>query len=168
MLTTFEFEVTAPRHLQVITSAHWDKVERCEDETEDEDGFRHRHFFSGLYPTFAHEMRIVVGRFAAVSSPIKGITLFAPKAGEFEEKLEVAAQGVGKAITTFEEYLGHPYPISCLNVVFMPASYVGSRENQGACINIHRTSWLVDAALNSALLDSRIHIATAIARQWFG
>jgi len=168
VLTTFEFEVTAPRYLQVITSAHWDKVERCEDETEDEDGFRHRHFFSGLYPTFAHEMRIIVGRFVAVSSPIKGITLFAPKDGEFEEKLEVAARGVGKAITTFEEYLGHPYPISCLNVVFMPASYVGSRENQGACINIHRTSWLVDAALNSALLESRIHIATAIARQWFG
>ena len=31
VLTTFDFSVSAPRDLQVITSAHWDRVERCDD-----------------------------------------------------------------------------------------------------------------------------------------
>ena len=77
-LTTFEFSVSAPRELTVVASAHWDKVERCVDEVEDEDGFRLVHHFSGLYPTFAHEMRLICGEFTRVSSPIKGVTLFAP------------------------------------------------------------------------------------------
>ena len=168
VLTTFDFSVSAPRDLQVITSAHWDRVERCDDIDEDEDGFRLRHHFTGMYPTFAHEMRLICGRFKAVSSPIKGVTLFAPKDGDYAERLEIAAAGVSKAIVAYEEYLGHPYPISCLNIVFMPDEYVGARDSLGACMNIHSAKWLIDPTLNTALLDARVHIATAIARQWFG
>ena len=167
-LTTFEFSVSAPRQLTVVASAHWDKVERCVDEVEDEDGFRLVHHFSGLYPTFAHEMRLICGEFTRVSSPIKGVTLFAPARGGYEERLAVAAAGVGKAITAYEEYLGHPYPIACLNIVFMPDEYAGARDGLGACINVHSVKWLTHPTLNTALMESRVHIASAIARQWFG
>ena len=167
-LTTFEFSVSAPRELTVVASAHWDKVERCVDEVEDEDGFRLVHHFSGLYPTFAHEMRLICGEFTRVSSPIKGVTLFAPARGGYEERLAVAAAGVGKAIAAYEEYLGHPYPIACLNIVFMPDEYAGARDGLGACINVHSVKWLTHPTFNTALMESRVHIASAIARQWFG
>ena len=168
VLTLFEFSVSAPRHLQVITSAHWDRLEKCDANDVDDDGFRLRHYFSCMYPSFAHEMRMFLGKFRAHSSPVKGVTLFAPAGDEFEERLEIAGAGVGKAITAFEEYLGHPYPVSCLNIVFLPDSYVTSRDEQGCCINLLSTKWLVDKSFNSGLLDARLRIASAIASQWFG
>lgn len=169
-LTTFDFAVNAPRDWQVVASAHWDRVEKCRDsdEGEDEDGFRLIHHFSGMYPTFAHEMRLICGKLSAVSTPIKGVTLFAPAGQGLEERMQTAAVGIGKAIVAYEEYLGHPYPVSCLNVVFLPDVLVRERDALGACVNVHSARWLVDPALNSALLDARVHLATAIARQWFG
>ena len=169
VLTMFDFSVRAPRDWQVIASAHWDRVEKTRDADEDDpDGFRLTHHFTGMYPTLAHDMRLICGAFTAVSSPIKGVTLFAPAEGGFEERMEVAAAGVGKAIVAYEEYLGHPYPVSCLNIVFLPDSRTSERDALGACVNMHSTKWLVDPSLNTALLDARVHLATAIARQWFG
>lgn len=167
-LTLFEFSVSAPRRLQVIASAHWDRLAKCDPEEADEDGFRLRHYFSGLYPSFPHEMRMFIGKFQSCSSPVKGVTLFAPVGDQYSERLEVAGVGVGKAITAFEEYLGHPYPVSCLNMVFLPDEYVTSRDEQGCCVTLLSTKWLVDQSFNSALLDARVHIASAIASQWFG
>ena len=167
-LTTFEFSVSAPRQLTVVASAHWDKVERCVDEVEDEDGFRLVHHFSGLYPTFAHEMRLICGEFTRVSSPIKGVTLFAPARGDTKSAWSAAAAGVGKAIAAYEEYLGHPYPIACLNIVFMPDEYGRKFPTvSGACIN-DALRRLTHPTFNTALMESRVHIAIAIARQWFG
>ncbi|GAB2300049.1 hypothetical protein Dimus_034090 [Dionaea muscipula] len=72
------------------------------------------------------------------------------------------------AFRHYESYLKGPFPFGSYKQVFIPSGMVISAQNIGASMCIISSEVLFDEKVIDQTIETRIRLANALARQWFG
>ncbi|KAJ3677402.1 hypothetical protein LUZ60_003126 [Juncus effusus] len=68
----------------------------------------------------------------------------------------------------YEEYLGVKFPFGCYKQIFLPSEILISSASFGASICVFSSDLLYDERVLDQIINTRIKLAYAFAKQWFG
>lgn len=86
----------------------------------------------------------------------------------YKSKLQNTVAFFYSAFSHYEEYLGEKFPFGSYKQIFIAPEMAVSSSSLGASMSIFSSQVLYDENIIDKTIDTRIKLAYALARQWFG
>ncbi|KAI4310569.1 hypothetical protein MLD38_035538 [Melastoma candidum] len=96
------------------------------------------------------------------------VDLVAVSPGKLLHQVNMLSIGKYARLSHYEEYLGAKFPYGTYKQVFIAPEMAVSSMSIGASMSIFSSDILYDEKIIDKTIDTRIKLARALARQWFG
>ncbi|KQJ90190.1 hypothetical protein BRADI_4g29947v3 [Brachypodium distachyon] len=118
-------------------------------------------------PVSAQWISLVVGPFEVLPDR-NGISVSHMCLSPALLKLENTISFFHDAYSCYEDYLAAPFPFGLYKQIFLPSEMIVSPTSFGASMCIFSSDILNEEKVIDQIIDTRIKLAYALARQWFG
>ncbi|XP_078179654.1 TBP-associated factor 2 isoform X1 [Carex rostrata] len=118
-------------------------------------------------PVSAHHISLVVGPIEVLPDSHNNVVshmCLSPNS----PKLQHTVGFFHTVYSYYEEYLGGPFPFGSYKQIFLPSEVLVSSTSLGASMCVFSSDLLYDERVLDQAIDTRIKLAHALARQWFG
>ncbi|XP_010537431.1 PREDICTED: transcription initiation factor TFIID subunit 2 [Tarenaya hassleriana] len=159
---SFDLEFTVPHNFVAVSVGKLLYQVMCKD-----DPTRKTYVYKLNFPISPRWMSLVAGPFEVLPDHgnhfISNVCLPSDLS-----RLRNTVEFFHEAYSYYEDYLSAEFPFGFYKQVFLPPEMVVSSSNWGASLSVFSSQLIYDERVIDQIIETRIKLASALARQWFG